>query len=327
MKKILAIAVASAIAAPAMADMTISGTIVAGYSSNTADYEVVSAPAVTSTAAGTTVVTKEYLKSGNAGFGIDTAALTIAGSETLENGLTVAGSMSAGGFTRGSSVDGENSSLSISGDFGKFEIASSKAGSGTFGFANVGGAEDFSAEISSESTADRISYSTSFGDVAVKAGFAEETGVGKGQDDGITTELQASYSADGLGLLAKYWDYSDAAKAAAADKPNNGMRLGVSYDAGAVVVAAAHSRVNQSVANTDLTETSVGVKIPAGAATIGLVYAKKTDEAVAYDSEGTSAAVAYPLSANVSVKASYATWNSGANQDEQKSSILATLKF
>jgi hypothetical protein len=340
MKKILAIAVASAIAAPAMADMTISGTIVAGYSSNTADYTAdlaTSTVATSGTLTSTTqnapltqtgTVTSTETKSGNAGFGVDTASIKISGSETLENGLTVSGYMTAAGLSR-TGIAGENAGLTVAGDFGSFEIAETKAGSGTFGFANVGGAEDFSAELSSESTATRVTYKTNVGDIAVAAGFSETLGVGAGQDDGITPELTLTYGGvENLTLMGKYWKYSDAAKAASADKVQNGMRVGVAYDMGMAKVAYAWSNVNAETANKDVSEQSIGLAIPAGAATIGAVWAVQDDEDTAKGKrEGISAAVKYALSSNVAVSASYATWDSSTSQDEQKSSVLMSLAF
>ena len=312
MKKILAIAVATAISAPAMADMTISGTVAAGYSSTTkntaASYALdttSSSPAVTTTAA----------KTGDAGFGIDTAGLSISGSEEV-NGVTYAGSMSAGGFTRGGSVGGENASLSASGDFGKVTISAVKVA--TDYIVALGGADNFAGEFAGEATIDSVSYATSVGTATVKVGFSDAIGIGTDNGD-IDPYVQANGSAGPVAYHARYRTYNNASTL------DNQIQVGGVADLGMVQVGAGYQISNGSGSNADNTVTSFSVALPMGAATLGAsLVSDKTDGAEAVN--GTSVAASYAISSNVTASAKYNTWD--ADSDTVSSvSALVSLSF
>ena len=315
MKKILAIAVATAISAPAMADMTISGTVAAGYSSTTknsaASYALdttSSTPAVTTTAA----------KTGDGGFGIDTAALTISGSETTESGLTVSGSMSAGGFTRGGSVGGENASLAISGDFGKLSIGAVKVA--TDYIVALGGADNFAGEFAGESTVDSVSYTLpgTVGGMAVKVGFTDAIGIGTDNGD-VDPYVQANGNVGPAAVHVRYRTFN---KASTLD---NQLQLGAVVDAGMVQVGAGYQVSNGAGSNADNTVTSFSVAVPMGAATLGAsLVSDKTDGAEAVN--GTSVAASYAITSNISASAKYNTWD--ADSDKVSSvSALVSLSF
>ena len=298
MKKILAIAVATAISAPAMADMTITGEVIAGYSANSEN-----------TAADTD----------EGGFGIDTASLTIKGSETLENGLTIAASMGAGGFTRGGSVGGENASLSVSSaDMGTFKIATGNGGSGIS--AVTADAEDLSGEVNNWGVADSdfetVSYTLpAFGPATVGIVAYEPVGIADG-DEGRTFMGTLNLDFGALTAYANYRDYDNAA----GDKR---VRVGAAYNAGSFVVKA-------GVENNDKLgdETAVGITVPMGDVSVSAAYSTSEDQNGANKADGYSVGMTYALSSNVSVNAKTASWDDAStNANQTKSAVLMSISF
>jgi predicted porin len=313
MKKILAIAVATAISAPAMADMTISGTVAAGYTNTSKDTAAVAGSADTG------YTTYAAADTDQGGFGIDTAAITISGSETLENGLTVAGSMSAGGFTRGGSVGGENASLSISSaDMGTFKIATANGGSGISGV--TADAEDLSGEVNNWGAADTdyetVSYTLpAMGPATLGLVAYETVGLGDG-DEGRTFMGTLGLDFGALTAYANYRDYDNAA----GDKR---VRVGGAYDAGSFVIKAGYEDNDKSGK-----ETALGVTVPMGALSLSAAYSTSEDTTGANDVDGYSVGATYALSSNVSVNAKTASWDDAASgESEDKTAVLMSISF
>ena len=307
MKKIIALAVAAVVAAPAMADMTIGATVAAGYTNTS--YEAPATPA-TSTAFATAADTD------NGGFGIDTASVTIKGSETLENGLTISGAMGMGGLNRGTgTVDGENANLTVSGDFGSIAVNSGRGGSGISGVA--GDAENLTGEVANYGAGDSDNEGVkltlpAMGGVTFAINASETVGLGDG-DDGRTLGYIASGKFGPVSVGADYYDF----------KSGGRTRINLGVDLGAAVVKLGHeSRDNRG------SEMAVGVTVPMGALSLGAAYAtSETDATGDKDASGYSVGATYTLSDNVSVNAKYASWDAADGNDYTKSAVLMTLAF
>jgi hypothetical protein len=293
MKKILAIAVATAIAAPAMADMTIGGSVAAGWSGTDTSGE---------------------------GFGIDTAAISVSGSETLENGLTVSGAF---GFENGqedATVAGTGTVMSVAGDFGKVAFNNNTFGAYTESY---GDADNFVGEFGTESNSDVIAYyAPAMGPVTLVLDTSDGEGIGAGAgnyDAQITALIKAG---DFSGRVA-YKNYTDA---------DNRVRVGGTYDLGALKIAAAFQSQDDAY-----DYTSAGVVVPFGATTLSASVAKKevaaTSTDVKYNLNGTSFAVSHALSSNVSVSVKYNDYQvagattASAKTDEKATTALISLSF
>ena len=282
MKKILAIAVATAISAPAMADMTIGGTIAAGWSgdSNTSE-----------------------------GFGIDTAEISVSGSETLDNGVTVSGFL---GFENGQEeapVLGTGSKLSVAGDFGTFYIHSQKSGAYTESY---GPADNFVGEFGTEVVADVVAYmAPAMGPVTLVLDTSETgNAIGAGAGD---YDLQAT-------ALIKLGSFAGRVAYKNVDAGDNRVRLGGTFDLGAVKVGASYQNQDGGYEY-----TSAGVTVPMGATTLAASIAKKETDAVKLN--GTSLAVSHTLSSNVSASVKYNDYDVDASTDNKAVTALVTLTF
>ena len=315
MKKILAIAVATAIAAPAMADMTISGTVAVGYSATDA---TVAATTWTAAAPTTPTAAATY---GDAGFGVDTATIIISGSETLENGMTVAATMGVGGLARGASVGGKDAGLTVSGDFGSVAVKAVEAGNGVFAYGSSV-AEDFTGELAAAAAnVDSISYTApAMGIATVKIGYSETVGLGLGQDSAFSPDVNVALAfSDALSGFVNY------KTCASDDTCKDRVRVGAKYDAGSVIVSAAMGENNNKAA--DVTNTVVGITVPMGATTLGANIGNTDGGTAATDRDAWSVGVKHALSSNLSVSAKYTTYDLNATADVTKSSVLMSLSF
>jgi hypothetical protein len=323
MKKILAIAVATAIAAPAMADMTIGGTYAFGY---------------TETA-------------GTSGFGTDTAAISVSGSGEVMDGVSVKAGISAGGMTRGASaVTGENAYMSLSGDFGTAYMGEVEAGSGIRSLGQAGApVNTMEGEIlGAAGNVTLIKYTApAFGNVVADVSYAQATGMGAGEDAG-------SY---GIGATATFGivkvraDYTDWEKNAANTQRT---RLSAQLDLGALKVGAgtetrgykATSAVTAvaygfdatgAVTGTtavaakaayDRTNTIVGASYAlSDATTVGAVVVSTDSETAATDLSGYSVGFAHNLGGNVSLSANYSDWETSQTAKEQKTNVILAYSF
>lgn len=282
MKKILAIAVATAIAAPAMADMTIGGTVAAGWSgdSNTAE-----------------------------GFGVDTASISISGSEALDNGMKVSGAFGFENGQKAKTVLGTGGNLTISGDFGAFAITSQKSGAYTESY---GSADNFVGEFSTESVGDVISYTApAMGPVTlvVDTGEGNDASIGTGAG---TYDMQVT-------ALVKAGDFSGRVAFKSVDAGKNRTRIGGTYNLGVVSVGAAFQSQG------DDKYSSAGVVLPLGATTLSASVAKK--ETATTTLNGTSFAVAHKLSSNVTASVKYNDYDVNATTQNKATTALVTLAF
>ena len=200
MKKILAIAVATAISAPAMADMTISGSTTFGWIGDSLNGE---------------------------GFGTDGSSISVSGSEALENGLTFSGAFGFENGAKGQAVAGTGSNMAVAGDFGTVKIVN-----GTFGpYTESFGTDNFVGEFGVESNPlTVISYTApAMGPVTLVVDTAEggvAAGAGAGAYDVQVTALVKAGAFSGRVAYKNY------------DSADNRVRVGGSYDLGVAKVGA-----------------------------------------------------------------------------------------
>jgi hypothetical protein len=296
MKKILAIAVATAISAPAMADMTIGGSYAFGY---------------TDTA-------------GDSGFGTDTAAISISASDEVMEGVSIAAGISAGGFTRGaSSVTGENAYMKLSGDFGSVTLAEVEAGSGIRGLGQAGApVNNMEGEIlGAAANVTIIKYvAPAMGAVTVDATHAQATGMGTG-DDTSSNGLGATAK---LGMVTVRADYTDWAEDSSTD---DRTRVSAQLALGALTVGAGFENRSYDSAN-DRDQSIVGVSYALNDATkVGAVAVSTDTGTAATDLSGYSVGFSHSLSGNVSLSANYSDWETSATADEQKTNVVLAYSF
>jgi len=270
MKKIIAIAVASAFAAPVMAaEVSVSGDI---------DFVFQSADGVNT---------------------FDTAQsdLIVTGSETLANGMSVSGYVSIEGTDEATGMgDAHDSMITLSGDFGTITVGDdSDAGYNAFDnktdVASTGG--DF--EIDSGNTAaGAVQFTPNLGidGLSVAIGYAagdaageEETGFGvqystggltiaygKADVDGTdvnTSHLSASYTAGPLYVALDSYENHAGVEADAE------LALAATYKTGAITLFVERAKI-EDAANMDVDDTIYGLEYDMGA--VDVFVAQITDQ-------------------------------------------------
>ena len=339
MKKIIALAVAAVVAAPAMADLTISGTAAVGYSAsndtyaNAADaYDLaqcieanvpagsalaVHAAAVAAGGACRAEALQESEK-GNAGFGVDTATLSIAGSETLENGVTVSGFFGFGGGGRGMTTGGQDAGLSVAGDFGTATLKAAEIGDGIYAYGSSV-AENFQGELTAPAgNSDSFSYvAPAMGMVTLSTGFTETLDLGKGQDGDYALNLKAAVKASDM--VSGFVDWRPEQ-----GDTNGRVRVGAKLATGMFTVSAAHE-VNDDA--NDSTSTNIGADVMIGATTVGLNYGIEDAGTGANAKDtGVSFGFKHAITDNLALTGKYTQYEDGA-VDVTKSSVLMSLAF
>ena len=324
MKKILAIAVATAIAAPAMADMTIGGTYAFGY---------------TETA-------------GDGGFGTDTAAISVSGAGEVMEGVAIKAGISAGGLTRGaSSVTGENAYMTLSGDFGAVTLAEVESGSGIRGLGQAGApVNNMEGEIlGAAGNVTLIKYVLpAMGAVTVDLSHAQPTGMGTGDDTG-SNGIGASATFGALSVRADYTAWANDATTDDRTRVSAKLALGAltlgagyetrRYDAVSAVSAVAYSLNSTTGAITgttavaaanayDRVNTIVGASYAVNeATTVGAVAVATDSETAATDLSGYSVGVSHTLGGGLSLSANYSDWETSATASENKTNVILAYSF
>jgi hypothetical protein len=277
------------------------------------------------------------------GIGTDTAAVKFSASEDLGGGLKAAGQVSIANANRDGAVTGEDAKVTLTGGFGALTLGTVESANGLLAIGSSG-ASGFGLDgkvISGSSNIDIVAYGLPLGNgltlgvsyvdrgaAATTAGTAS-AGTGLGVGSTGPAGAQTSYTAGvtyAAGPLAAKLDFtnwnrfndSDITQNSAANTLVSGgasaanksrYRLSAGYDMGVVRLSGGYSQLNAEVAGTSITatETLVGVKVPAGALTIGLDFATATKTG-SHDSNGLSLGLGYDLSKRTSVSTSYATW-------------------
>lgn len=335
-KQIIALAVAGAISAPAMADITLGADFAFGYesTSNSAD--------------GTD----------DGGFGWDTSEINLSSKTELDNGMTVSGSLGAEGFSRGSTVTGLNSSLAVSGDFGTIRGAVVEAGSGIRGLGGAGApVNNMEGEVLIPAVnIDSVSYTTPmFGPVNIYVGHAEGgTTLGSGET-GSSQQIGANLK---VGMLTAKGDYtawqdnstSDDRIRVSAKVDLGSVAIGAGYEVrnfengtianaapytGDATPTAAQSAILTAIEGTlkERTNTIVGISAPiSDMTTLGLNYVEAEWEfsgngGTTLEAKGWTVGIEHALSSNLSILANYSDWEDVLSNDNTKTSILAAYSF
>ena len=309
MKKILAIAVATAISAPAMADMTIGATYAFGYTN--VEYDVPAAAADDS----------------GSGFGTDTAAINVSAS-TEVNGYTVTGKISAGGLTRGSAVTGENAELTVSGDFGKVQAGEYELGSGIRALGTAGApVNNMEGEIlGAAANKAMVKYTApAMGPVTLSVNMAQTLGMGTG-DDTASTGVAAAISMGAVSAKVDYTSWQDNVTTA-----DDRIRAAVKVDLGSFAIGAGVD--NTDAPNGGTTEYTVaGVNyIVSDATSVGVAYAKKETKAssgaATTSVDGYTVGFTTALSSNVSLNGNFSEWETSATADANKTNLIVSYSF
>jgi hypothetical protein len=296
MKKILAIAVATAISAPAMADMTIGGTYAFGY---------------TDTA-------------GDSGFGTDTAAISIAASGEVVEGVSIKAGISAGGFTRGAdAVTGENAYMTLSGDFGSVTLAEVESGSGIRGLGQAGApVNNMEGEVlGAAGNISILKYvAPAMGAVKLDVAYAGSPAMGSGEEKGVYV-FGATANLGNVTVRADYSDWESAASSV------DRTRLSAQIALGALTLGAGvESRTYVDSATTtagDRDNSILGASYAVSDATkVGVVYTDAT-ESDGTEKDGYSLGMSHAFGGNLSLSANYSDWDVDAASENKTNVILA----
>jgi len=340
MKKTLIALAAVAVSGAAFAQATITGSFAYGYQATTTHKAAVGGVWVNQ--AGAVVTTKPAATEKNvqtvrapvtaansvkeSGFGVDTAAITIAASEDLGGGLKASASMAIGGLTRGDTPAGEDFKVVLSGGFGSILLGQIEIGSGIRGLGTAGApVNNMEGEVLGAATSgtDIIKYTApKMGAITLSASLTEgkglANGLSKGQSSAVT--VGAAYSANGLtaSIDTTNWDKD-------ATVYDNRYRVAAKYDMGAVAVGVGYEDIN-NVGTGTTKFTVMGVSAPMGAVTVGAATVTKEVTGKAKVS-GNTVGVSYALSKRTSLSANTASWKTAGAASENKSTVLLAHSF
>jgi len=302
MKKTLIALAAVAVAGAASAQVTLSGGLAYGYQSKK-----------------TNSVTAK-------GFGVDTAAFTMAASEDLGGGMKLSGSMALGGLTRGDTPAGEDFKMVLSGGFGTLLLGQIEIGSGIRGLAQAGApVNNMEGEILGAATSgtDIIGYTApKMGDFSLSVSHTEDKGLATGMSATQSTAKTygVAYSA---GAVAAKLDTTIWSKHASLDKR---YRISGNYNLGVAKVGAGLENIT-ALNSTHTKYTMFGVSAPlTSAVTVGAVSVKK--DAAGVTTSGTSFGASYAMSKRTSLTVNTASWEvTGQTAKDNKTTMLLAHSF
>jgi hypothetical protein len=302
MKKTLIALAAVAVAGAASAQVSLSGGFAYGYQSTKTN-------------------------SVNAkGFGVDTAAFTMAASEDLGGGLKLSGSMALGGLTRGDTPSGEDFKMVLSGGFGTVLLGQIEIGSGIRGLAQAGApVNNMEGEVlgAASSGTDIVGYTApKMGDFTFSISHTEAKGLATGMStaQSTATTVGVAYAAGPVAAKLDSSSWSDDAT------KDSRYRVSGSYDLGVVKVGAGRENIKM-LNSTHVKYTMVGVSAPLSAnVTVGAVSVKEDIAGVTRN--GSSVGVSYALSKRTSVSANTASWEvTGQAAKDKKTTVLLAHSF
>jgi hypothetical protein len=287
MKKTLIALAAVAVSSAAMAQVTISGVLAAGYANDTA---------------------KTGVKT--SGYGIDTANFTMSVAEDLGNGMTAFGSLAFENASEDVVTNGNGATLGLRGSFGSVVFSATEAGD----FLPVDGLT----ASSNGTDADRITYTspkiagftasvTHQDDVdsgaAATAAASGKSGAGAVNPAEIDADARGTSSVLTIGV--NYTNGPISADIVSADfrgAAKGKDRLGVraSYDFGVAKVTYGQMKETNTDKSTNVTETGLTLAAPLGPVTAA--YAMVTSKTgTAAKRKGNSLSVSYALSKRSSI--------------------------
>ncbi|MBT0569645.1 porin [Curvibacter sp. CHRR-16] len=282
-----------------------------------------------------------------AGFGVDTASIFFNASEDLGGGLKAGANMAIDTLTR-TTASGGDSSINLSGSFGKIEGGYIKGAN--YSENVISGLAGFDGKVSaSRTTNDYVKYTLpAFGPVTVSVGADEAsstdsaTGAGSAGDATVTKQrkvgIAAAYAAGPATAALDYAQYDSYE----GSNNNNKSRVRVkgSYDLGVAKLGAA--AINTTKVKGTYQEFLVGATVPFGNLTIGLDYINsKRDGTGSSVGDGTAAlasssdttgdvknsgyglTASYALSKRTAVSLTYKNWDqNGANRGTDTAVLL-----
>ena len=240
------------------------------------------------------------------GFGVDTAAFTMAASEDLGGGLKLSGAMALGGLTRGDTPTGENFTMALSGGFGSLLLGQIEIGSGIRGLASAGApVNNMEGEILAGAANINVAKYTlpaMIDGVALSVNHVSgNTGMGAGDSNGDSTSngIAVDYAAGALTAKVDYTNYQ-VNSAGYTSK----TRIAASYDMGMATVGfGSESNAAADAADADK-YTIIGLSAPVGSnMTVGVVRVTR-EIGTAASLAGTSYGLKYNLSKRTNLSAS-----------------------
>jgi hypothetical protein len=286
MKKILAIAVATAISAPAMADMTIGGSVGIAYGADDNNVK---------------------------GFNMDSSSLSISASEVVGE-TTYAVATGIDNLMRGDTTDGltegGNASMTISNAaFGTFKVAVLESG-GDYGVGG-GSADTLNEEVGDNAgggNLDQVQWKlpTLVDGLSIAATYYDNTAFTNSTD--ATVDYQFGYTV------------ADVALGLNIQPKTERVRVSAATTLAGLSVAVAHED-NKATSS----RTSLGVAMPVNeVSNLGLTYASfKEDGAGTQD--GFAVAYDYALSSNLEAVVSYKNYENNTADSSRTAGASATL--
>ena len=245
------------------------------------------------------------------GFGVDTADITFAASEDLGGGMKAGASMGLVNVVRGAAAAGAdlpatgsfgpaNTSLYVSGEFGKITMATARATDYlTGGVAAVGGTFQDGRALSARDVTDSVSYALTAGPMAITLAYSEPNNV-VGLGGGTTANGSQSYSSIGLrytdGPIVADIGYHMYDEGDTTSKDKTNMRFAASYDLGMAKLGAGWTQRSGQQNGGTRTDMGAAVSVPMGALTLGANWVQR--EYSKYQSKADGVNVGYGVSAN-----------------------------
>ena len=316
-KKIIALAIAAAFAAPvsAMAAAELYGSIDAGYVSSDAN------------GTKTTGMSSGVYSSNNWGFkGSDDLGDGMKATFQFENGFNTASGTASALFDRGIAVG-------ISAGWGAVVLGGNQyttafktnkswdplgykfittTGMGTFAAGTVVPAVGTVAAYTNGRNDNDVAYTGKFGDVTVMAATTLQTKTDGAAQTGDERSVGAVYQADGITLAASYttkaFDKAVTTGADVAGTKTTNTSIGAAYKMGDLTVNAGLISSGNEVANSDSTDTTVIGASYAVSDKIGVAVAMySTETGARADSDKLLIGATYALSKKTNLYAAYAT--------------------
>uniref|UniRef100_UPI00404728E2 porin n=1 Tax=Flavobacterium sp. TaxID=239 RepID=UPI00404728E2 len=258
-------------------------------------------------------------------------------SEDLGGGLAISTFMDMRLRGRGAATDGtdpgvpdvrgRDASMTLSGGFGSITIGTVEAGNGILGLGGAGAPVyglDNGTQLTGGSNVDLLQWtSTKFNGFAVKVTHIDALGA-QGADNGKANRLiGVTYAAGPLSVAADSTSYGSASATAA----NNRTRVSASYDLGVAKIGVGNESNDKGTAP-DRSERVIGVSVPMGAMTLGLVRASSSVTNTAGSNTGTDVGVKYDFSKSTYVALQYQTTKTaGATASAKKYRVQLSKAF
>jgi len=241
------------------------------------------------------------------GFGTTDGDWNIAAVEDLGGGLKAGANMALklrGRGTQSSVVDGRDSSVFLSGNFGTITAGAIEAGNGIIGRASAGAptiGQDSGVTLDAAGNVDIVSYTTPALAAGLTATVMAIDSIGAPAADGLqstattqdATVFALNYANGPVSAVIDTTSFGQ--NAAASTATDSRVRMSVSYDLGVAKLGAGY-QTKKTYAGVKDTQTMVGVSMPAGAWTLGATYAVRNNDVNTSDAKGWELGANYAFS-------------------------------